>query len=158
MRLELTVALQDKPGQLVKALGVIAELGCNVISVVHERSRAVEEVVPVDLVIELPREVSAAEVKKKLEEKGVAVVRLQETVELARLVVIASRLANPLSLITPLQGVKIAGVEGEVGDRGDATIKMTIEGPVSELKRAVKELEHLVEGLGGVLITSEGID
>lgn len=158
MMLELSVALQDRPGQLVKALSVVAELGCNVISVVHERDRAVEGVVPVDLVIEVPEGLSMAELKEKLEERGVAVLRLQGYVKRTRVVVIASKLASPLLSIPPCRGVKVTGIEGEVGDDGSTTVKMTLEGPVEELKRAVEGLEALTEGLGGVLITSEGFD
>lgn len=158
MMLELTVALQDKPGQLVKALGAIAELGCNVISVVHERTRAVEGVVPVDLVVEVPSGVGADEVRRRLEERGVAVVRLRGYAERTRLVVIASRIAGPLPQIPLHHEVKVTGIEGEVSDDGYAAIKMVLEGPVDELRRAVRELEARVEGLGGVLITSEGID
>ncbi|MEM4700202.1 MAG: ACT domain-containing protein [Candidatus Nezhaarchaeales archaeon] len=152
--MELSVALQDKPGQLVKALSVVAELGCNVISVVHERSRAVEGVVPVDLVIEVPDGLSATELKERLEERGVAVLRLQGHAKKARVVAIASKLAKPLLSIPTCRGVKVAGIEGEVGDDGSTTIKIVLEGPTDELKQAIKELESLTEELGGVLITS----
>lgn len=153
MRLELTVGLLDRPGQLLKVLEVLAEVGCNVVSIVHERERAVEGVVPVDLIVDLPSDVGAEEVKARLEARGIAVLRLQEAVKRARLVVIASGLSSPLPSILPQLSARVVNIEGGVGADGSASLKVTLEGALDEVGKALRELRRLVEERGGILIT-----
>jgi len=153
LRLELTVGLLDRPGQLLKALAVLAEMECNVVSIVHEREKAVEGVVPVSLVVETPHGVEAEEVRARLEARGVAVLRLQEVVKQTRLVAIASGLSGPVLSIPPGLSARVVNVEEEVSVDGSTSLKITLEGGPDEARRALEELRKLVEGQGGVLIT-----
>jgi len=152
VRLELTVALPDRPGELLKVLEALASLGCNVVSIIHEREKAVEGLVPVDLAVDLPCDVEPREVRERLEAKGVLVTRLQEAVGRVRVTVVASRLSSPPALDFVKPGVRVVGLEGEVGVDGGASFKVTLEGPLSEVHEAVEELKRRVEGQGGLFI------
>lgn len=150
MRLELTVALPDKPGELLKALEVLASLGCNIVSIVHEREAAVGGGVPVHLTFDLPSHVAPEAVKERLEARGVTVLRLEGALRRARVTALASNLPS-----TPdLAGLKarVAGLEVEEEPRGGVSIRLTLEGSPSEVHEALRELERRVVERGGLFI------
>ncbi|RLF15619.1 MAG: hypothetical protein DRJ97_03420 [Thermoprotei archaeon] len=152
MRLELTVKLPDKPGELLKVLEALASEGVNIVSIVHEREKAVEEVVPVDLVVELPSHVSAQRVREALESKGVTLVRIEEAVEKVKVTAIAVGKVNS----GLLSKVKLAGFEGEVKPSGEGAVKLAFEGEPDEVRSVIRELKREIEERCGILILPIG--
>jgi ACT domain-containing protein len=57
MRIAMEITLKDVPGQLFGALGPIADLGGNIISIAHQRDlRTPRGTIPIKISIELPEE------------------------------------------------------------------------------------------------------
>lgn len=74
----LTLELDDKPGQLAAVSEIIARLGGNVISVVHERSKATNQINSCSLhvVMETRNAEHIAAIEKELEDAGFHVVKI----------------------------------------------------------------------------------
>lgn len=56
MKVDVLIELRDSPGQLSAALGVIGRFGGNVLSVLHEHQKKKADLVPVRIVLDVPRE------------------------------------------------------------------------------------------------------
>ncbi len=152
MRLELTVMLPDRPGELLKVLEVLAGEGGNVVSIVHEREKVVEGVVPVDLVVELPSTSSPLRVKELLEAKDVMIMKFEEAVEKARVTVVAVGKTDTSILSEFDKEVKVVGFEGETRPESGGALKITFEGPLSALESTLAKVKEAVEKEGGLLI------
>jgi len=151
MRLELTVALPDRPGELLRVLEVLASLECNVVSIVHEREAAVGRgVVPVHLTFDLPNHVAPEAVKEGLEARGITVMKLWGAPKKARVVALASNLPS----VPDLTGLKarVAGLEVEVEPHEGVSVRLTLEGSLDEIHEALRELERRVVERGGLFI------
>ncbi|HDM36804.1 MAG TPA: amino acid-binding protein [Candidatus Syntrophoarchaeum butanivorans] len=85
MRIAMEIELKDIPGQLLSALGPIADLGGNIISIAHQRDRRTPRgTIPIKITIELP-EKHLDELIARWHERGITVMqkgeeRLKESV------------------------------------------------------------------------------
>jgi ACT domain-containing protein len=78
MRVSMDIELKDVPGQMLLALQPLSECKANLITVLHHhQKRTPRKTVPVQLVLEAKPE-SIGQIKAKLEESGVRVVRVGE--------------------------------------------------------------------------------
>lgn len=151
MRIQLTVMLQDRPGQLLRVLEVLAEEDVNIVSIIHERER-MTEVIPVNLVVEVPQNLQTSLIRKKFEDMGIMLVKLEEVVEKARVsFIISTEKAIPyISMVG--EGVEVVSFEGEVGPRGGSAVRVTLQGPLEELRKSLKKVEDFVRREGGLII------
>ncbi len=76
MRISMDLELQDTPGQLIHVLAPVSELGGNIMSVVHHHDKKTfRNTVPVYVIFDI-EERKLEELKGKLEERGITIVRI----------------------------------------------------------------------------------
>ncbi|MGZ4902409.1 MAG: amino acid-binding protein [Halobacteriota archaeon] len=72
----MDLELQDTPGQLIHVLAPISELGGNIMSIVHYHDKKTfRNTVPVHVIFDI-EELKLEELKGKLEERGITIVRI----------------------------------------------------------------------------------
>ncbi|MGZ4908165.1 MAG: amino acid-binding protein [Halobacteriota archaeon] len=76
MRISMDLELQDTPGQLIHVLAPVSELGGNIMSIVHHHDKKTfRNTVPVHVIFDI-EELELEKLKKKLEERGITIVRI----------------------------------------------------------------------------------
>ncbi len=76
MRISMDLELQDTPGQLIHVLAPVSELGGNIMSVVHYHDKKTSRnTVPVYVIFDI-EESKLEDLKGKLEERGITIVRI----------------------------------------------------------------------------------
>ncbi len=76
MRISMDLELKDTPGQLIHVLAPVSELGGNIMSVVHHHDKKTfRNTVPVYVIFDID-ELKLEELKGKLEERGITIVRI----------------------------------------------------------------------------------
>ena len=76
----LDLELKDSPGELLKALTPISEMGINIHSVIHLRERKSDGKVPVRIVLEDIDEDTLEKIVEKLEDSGIVVTKVNNKV------------------------------------------------------------------------------
>lgn len=158
MRLELE--LEDIPGQLVKALEPISQLGGNIVSVVHKREKKTKlGLVPVTVVVEMGNKGRIKKMLTELRNRGVRITHVGEREELRKKVVmLAGRMTvEDLKEITERmrRGSK-AGVSDmrlSMGERGEMAVRLRLHGRDERvLEDALVLLERISEEKGLLLL------
>jgi len=146
LKFDLTIALADRPGQLVKALEPIARNGGNIISIIHEREEPSTGFVPVSLVVDFPSKWNLRETLEDLKKLGVTIIRSEEIIDTTRITVILvgqvdlKRLAG-----TEMRNVKIVGFEVSAPTSKDACLKLELEVPARSVEAAIDTLRMIAE-------------
>ena len=76
----LDLELKDSPGELLKALTPISEMGINIHSVIHLREKKSDGKVPVRIVLEDLDEETLEKIVERLEESGIVVTKVNNKV------------------------------------------------------------------------------
>ncbi|MCD6325305.1 hypothetical protein J7L97_03350 [Candidatus Bathyarchaeota archaeon] len=146
MKFDLTIALADRPGQLIKALEPIAKNGGNIISIIHEREEPSAGFVPVSLVVDFPSKWNLRKAVDDLKELGVTIVKAEEIIDTTRITVILigkvdlKRIAE-----TEIKNIKIVGFEVSAPTSKDACLKLELEIPTESVEEAIDDLRRIVE-------------
>ncbi|HIE18200.1 TPA: hypothetical protein EYP75_00590 [Candidatus Bathyarchaeota archaeon] len=146
MKFDLTIALADRPGQLIKALEPIAKNGGNIISIIHEREEPSVGSVPVSLVVDFPSKWNLRKAVDDLKELGVTIIKSEEIIDTTRITVILigkvdlKRLAE-----TGIRNVKIVGFEVSAPTSKDACLKLELEIPTESVEEAIDDLRRIAE-------------
>ena len=154
MKFDLTIALADRPGQLVKALEPIAKNGGNIISIIHEREEPSAGFVPVSLVVDFPSKWNLMKTINDLKELGVTIVRSEEIIDTTHITVILigkvdlKRLAE-----TGIRNVKIVGFEVSAPTSKDACLKLELEIPTESVEEAIDDLRRIAEAEKALLLS-----
>lgn len=128
MKFDLTLALADRPGQLLRSLEPIAKNGGNIISIIHERDKPVEGYVPVSLVVDFPSHQSFRRTIEDLRKLGVAVIKSEEVVEKARLSFILIGDVDVKGIIeSGIKGMHIVGMEVSTSKLGEVSVRLEVE-------------------------------
>jgi len=155
LKFSLTLALPDKPGQLLRALEPIAKNGGNIISIIHERDRPIEGYVPVSLIVDF---ISYQSFKKTIEDLvslGISILRSEEVIERRRLVFILVGGMDVKRVIeSRLGGVDLINIEATMSKTGGTSIKLEVEVPANEAERVIEELKKVTSEQGALLIPS----
>lgn len=155
MRFDLTLALADRPGQLLKALEPIAKNGGNIISIIHERETHTGGYVPVSLVVDFPSGERFSKTKKDLEAFGVTVIRSEEVIEKANITaILIGRLDIGKVLESKVKGLRIVSFEVSAPTSKEACVKLNIEAPVETIDETIKELKRIAKAENAILVTS----
>jgi len=156
LQFDLTLALADRPGQLLKALEPIAKNGGNIISIIHEREKFTAGVyVPVSLVVDFPSYENFRKVKEDLEKIGVDVIKSEEVIERASLtVMLIGKIDFKKIIKTRIKGLRIVNFEVLAPASKEACIKLNIEVPVNFADEAVRELKEIAREENVILVTS----
>lgn len=153
MRISMDLELQDTPGQLIHVLAPISELGGNIMSIVHHHDKKTfRNTVPVYVVFDI-EEPKLEELKGKLEERGITIVRIGKMRLRARthIMLIGHIIHTDIrETVDHIDGTGFAEVQ-------DLSLSMpAIHGPSSavitimatgmrELQRAIKMLRRVAE-------------
>jgi len=146
LKFDLTIALADRPGQLIKALEPIAKNGGNIISIIHEREEPSAGFVPVSLVVDFPSKWNLRKAVDDLKELGVTIVKAEEIIDTTRITVILigkvdlKRIAE-----TEIKNIKIVGFEVSAPTSKDACLKLELEIPTESVEEAIDDLRRIVE-------------
>lgn len=146
LKFDLTIALADRPGQLIKALEPIAKNGGNIISIIHEREEPSAGFVPVSLVVDFPSKWNLRKAVDDLKELGVTIVKAEEIIDTTRITVILigkvdlKRIAE-----TEIKNIKIVGFEVSAPTSKDACLKLELEIPTESVEEAIDDLRRIAE-------------
>jgi len=146
LKFDLTIALADRPGQLIKALEPIAKNGGNIISIIHEREEPSAGFVPVSLVVDFPSKWNLRKAVDDLKELGVTIVKAEEIIDTTRITVILigkvdlKRIAE-----TEIKNIKIVGFEVSAPTSKDACLKLELEIPTESAEEAIDDLRRIAE-------------
>lgn len=154
MKFDLTLALADKPGQLLRALEPIAKNGGNIISIIHERDKPVEGYVPVSLVVDFPSRQNFRSAINDLKSLGIAIIKSEEVVEKVRLTFILIGGVDLRRVIeSNIRDVRIIGVEASTPKLNEVSVKLDIEFPADRADEVMEELRRLSKEQNAILIS-----
>jgi len=155
VRFDLTLALADRPGQLLKAFRPIATHGGNIISIIHEREKYTGNYVPVSLVVDFPSSESFSRARRDLEDLGVTVIRSEEVIEKANITaILIGKLDLGKVLDSRVKGLRIVSFEVSAPTSKEACVKLNIEAPVESIDETVRELKRIAKEERAILVTS----
>lgn len=155
MKFDLTLALADRPGQLVMALEPIAKNGGNIISIIHERDKPAEGYVPVSLVVDFPSKWNLRKTVSDLRGLGVAIIKSEEIVETTRAtVILIGRMDLKRLIETRIENVRITGFEVSAPASKEACVKLDLEVPTGSFDKVLDELKQLSKEENAILISS----
>ena len=153
VKLDLTLGLADRPGELVKALEPIAKNGGNIISVLHERGKRVGGFVPVSLVADFPTSESFERAIKELEAVGVSIIKSEEIIEKSHITCILIGMID-MGKVSRIEDARIINFEVLTPASKEACIKLNIEAPIQAVNKILKKLKEIAKEEKAVLISS----
>lgn len=154
MKFDLTLALADRPGQLVKALEPIAKNGGNIISIIHEREKPAEGYVPVSLVADFPSKQHLRRTISDLKGLGVTIIKSQEVLETTRVpVILIGRMDLKRLIETKVENVRITGFEVSAPTSKEACVRLDLEVPTESVDEVLDELKKLSKEENAILIS-----
>jgi len=155
LKFDLTIALADRPGQLIKALEPIAKNGGNIISIIHEREEPSGGFVPVNLVVDFPSKWNLRKTIDDLRELGVAIIRSEEIIDTTRITAIfigkidMKRLAE-----AGIRNAEIVGFEVSTPASKNACLKLELEVPTESVEEVIDDLKRIAKAEDALLLTS----
>lgn len=156
MRFDLTLALADRPGQLLRALEPIAKNGGNIISIIHEREKfTAGAYVPVSLVVDFPAYQNFRRAREDLEKIGVSIIRSEEVIERASITaILIGKIEFKRITEAEIRSLRIVDFEVVAPTSNEACIKLNIEVPMQSVDEALRELKRISKEENAILITS----
>jgi ACT domain-containing protein len=146
LKFDLTLALADKPGQLLRALEPIAKNGGNIISIIHERDKPAEGYVPVSLVVDFPSRRNFRDAINALKNLDIAIIKSEEVVEKARLTFILIGGVDLRRIIeSRVEGMRIIGFEASTPKLNEVSVKIDVEvqaDMVEEVEDAIRRISR----------------
>lgn len=154
MKFNMTLALADKPGQLLRALEPIAKNGGNIISIIHERDKPVDGYVPVSLVVDFPSRQSFRNAINDLKNLGITIVKSEELIEKNRLTFILIGGVDLRRIIeSRVKGAEIIGLEVSTPRFSSVVVKLDVEVPSENVDDLIEELKRLSREQNVVLVS-----
>jgi ACT domain-containing protein len=154
LKFNMTLALADKPGQLLKALEPIARNGGNIVSIIHERDKPVEGYVPVSLIVDFPSQENFRNTINDLRRIGVAIIRFEEVIEKVRLTFILIGRVDLRSVIASrIRNARIIGLEALTPRLDEVSVKVDIEAPANIADDIIDDFKRFSKELNAILIS-----
>jgi ACT domain-containing protein len=155
LKYDVTLALADKPGHLLKALEPIAKNGGNIISIIHEREKPSEGFVPVSLVLDFPSKWNLRKTIDDLKALDVAIIKSEEIIETTSVTLILIGKMDLKKLIeTKFENTRITGFEVSAPSSKEACVKMDLEVPTNLVETVLGELKRISKEENAILISS----
>jgi len=155
MKFDMTLALADRPGQLLKALEPIAKNGGNIISIIHEREKPAEGYVPVSLVVDFPSKQNLKKTIGDLKSLGIVIIKSEEIIEVTQLTMILIGSMDVKRLIeTRVENARIIGVEVSAPTSKEACVKLDLEVPTGSVEKVLDELKAVSKEENAILVSS----
>lgn len=153
VRVDFTIELADRPGELLKVLSFIVRNQGNVVSVVHERDKARGEYVPVSLSVDFPSDEGFKRVKEELERAGTPILKSEKITEKAGItLLIVGRFNIDAVRSLEAEGVKVLGLEATLPLSKEPCIKLSLEIPAGSALKVLERINSVVKQSGGLLI------
>jgi len=154
LKFDLTIALADRPGQLIRALEPIAKNGGNIISIIHEREEPSSGFVPVSLVVDFPSRWNLRKTIDDLKRLGVTIIKSEEIIETTRITAILIGNIDIKRLVeTGIKNVKIVEFEVSSPASKDACLKLELEVPTESLEETLDELRRIADTENALLLS-----
>jgi ACT domain-containing protein len=154
MKINLTLGLADRPGQLLKALEPIAKHGGNIISIIHEREQSGGSYVPVILIVDFLSQDKFERAKKELNDEGISVIKYEQIIEKANLTFILIGKIDVKEIVEiEIEGVTIIDLEVLTSSR-ETSVKLNIESPLKSINEVVENFERIADKVGAISISS----
>jgi len=154
LKFDLTLALADKPGQLLRALEPIAKNGGNIISIIHERDKPVEGYVPVSLVVDFPSYQNFRNTINDLKDLGIAIINAEEVIDKVRLTfILIGRVDLRKVIESSIKNARIIGFEASTPKLNEVSVKVDIEAPATKVDEVMENLRRLSKEQNAVLIS-----
>jgi len=155
MKVDLTLGLIDKPGQLLRALEPIAKNGGNIISIIHEREKTTGGYVPVSLVADFPTRENLEKTRKDLEGLGISIIKSEEIIEKSHVTcILIGKLDMRRIVDVETEGARIVDFEASSPTSKEACVKLNIEARVATVNDVLKKLKEMARKENAVLISS----
>ncbi|MEM1515137.1 MAG: ACT domain-containing protein [Candidatus Bathyarchaeia archaeon] len=155
MRFSLTLALPDRPGQLLRALEPIAKNGGNIVSIIHERDKPVEGYVPVSLVVDFLSQQGFRKTIEDLRNLGISIIKSEEVVERHRLIFILVGNVDIKRVIeTKHEGIDIVSIETMMSKRGGVSVRLEVEVLANGTEKSITWLKKAASEQSALLIPS----
>jgi ACT domain-containing protein len=155
LKFDLTIAVTDRPGQLVKALEPIAKNGGNIISIIHERNEPVEGYVPVSLVVDFQSKRNFIYTIEDIKETGVPILKSEEIIETTKLTYILIGKLDLKELVRKInENVRVTGFEVSAPTEMDACMKLDLEAPTESIEDIAFKLKNISNEEDLLLISS----
>jgi len=155
LKFDLTLALLDRPGQLLKALEPIAKNSGNIISIIHEREKPTEGYVPVSLVVDFPSNQNFTRAISDLRTLDVAIIKSEEIVEKTRITLIMIGKIDLKKIIeTKVEDGRVTGFEVSAPTSKEACVKVDLEVPISSVDKVLEEVKRAAKMENALLISS----
>jgi ACT domain-containing protein len=154
LKFDLTIALADRPGQLLKALEPIAKNGGNIISIIHEREKPAEGYVPVSLVVDFQSKQNLRKTISDLKNLDITIIKSEEIVETTRItVILIGRMDLKRLIEAKVENVRITGFEVSAPTSKEACVKLDLEVPTDSVDKVLNELRSVSKEENAILIT-----
>jgi ACT domain-containing protein len=155
LKFDMTLALVDRPGQLIKALEPIAKNGGNIISIIHEREKPAEGFVPVSLVVDFSSKLKLRKAIEDLKGLDVGIIKAEEIVETARVTLILIGKMDLKKLVeTEIENVRIIGFEVSAPTSKEACVKLELEVPTASVQEVVYKMKKVSKEENAILLSS----
>lgn len=165
MRARIEMELDDVPGQLVKVLEPISNLGANIQNVVHKRDEKTPlGKVPVTVILELEERNRLDKIIDELKELGARIARVGEERAAARAVlllvgdIINTDVRDSIERLNSVEGSRVSDLNMAVGESGEessariiieATNQEALQSTISKLNEIADEKNlQVIEPLG----------
>ena len=154
MKFDLTIALADRPGQLIKALEPIAKNGGNIISIIHEREEPSVGFVPVSLVVDFPSKLNLKKTLDDLKRLGIGIIRSEEIIDTKCItVILIGRIDLKRFADAGIRNVKILSFEVSASASKDSCLKLELEVPTESAEEAMDDLRRIASAKNALLLS-----
>ncbi|MEM2455052.1 MAG: ACT domain-containing protein [Candidatus Bathyarchaeia archaeon] len=158
LKFSITLALPDKPGQLLRALEPIAKNGGNIVSIIHERDKPAEGYVPVSLVVDFLSHQSFKRTIEDLMNIGITIIRSEEVIERLRLMFILIGNVDVKRVIeTRIEEMHVINIEAMRSRVGEVSVRLEVEVPIDKAEKIIWELKRAADEQGAILIPPIGV-
>lgn len=158
LKFSLTLALPDKPGQLLRALEPIAKNGGNIVSIIHERDKPIEGYVPVSLVVDFLSHQSFRKTIDDLTNLGITIIKSEEIIERLRLTLVLVGNVDFRKVIeSGFEEMHVVNIEVARSRLGNVSARLEIEVPVDSAEKVIQDLKRVIGEQGAMLIPPIGI-
>jgi len=155
LKFDLTLALPDRPGQLLRALEPIAKNSGNIISIIHEREKPTEGYVPVSLVVDFPSNQNFRRAMSDLRSLDIAITKSEEIVEKTKITVILIGKIDLKKIIeTKIEDGRVTGFEVSAPTSNEACVKVDLEVPINSVDKVLEEVKRVAKEKNALLISS----
>ncbi|MEM2111277.1 MAG: ACT domain-containing protein [Candidatus Bathyarchaeia archaeon] len=155
MKFDLTLAVADRPGQLIRALEPVAKNGGNIISIMHEREKPAAGYVPVRLVVDFPSDKNFRKTIDDFKNLDIVIIKSEEIVERTRVtVILVGRMDLKKIVETSMEDIRVTNFEVSALSSKEACVKLDLEIPVDSVDEVVEHLKKISRKENVLLISS----